>query len=403
MKIFVLLSRIPFPIEKGDKLRAFHQIRCLAKNNEIIVCALSNSPVHPEAIKVLSEFCSEIHLIDTPKTGLIWNAIKTFFNGNPFQVGYFYRRNAQNKINSLIEKCKPDHIYCQLTRVSEYVKESKLPKTLDYQDVFSLGAKRQAESSSPLMKMFFMMEYRRLLRYEHDIFDKFDHKTIISLPDREMLPHPLRNQVVIIPNGVDHEYFKPIEAKKTHDIVFTGNMGYPPNIDAARFLAIEIFPLVLKQFPNATLLLAGANPSAKIRAIQSSNITVTGWLPDIRDSYASSRVFIAPMRIGTGLQNKLLEAMAMELPCITSMLANQALGAKENEEILVGNTAQEYANHIVNLLKDEPKARNLAEKGHSFIQREFNWEKSTALLEELFANGEQKMVPFGFAQGKNGK
>jgi len=403
MKIFVLLSRIPFPIEKGDKLRAFHQIRCLAKNNEIIVCALSNSPVHPEAIKVLSEFCSEIHLIDTPKTGLIWNAIKTFFNGNPFQVGYFYRRNAQNKINSLIEKCKPDHIYCQLTRVSEYVKESKLPKTLDYQDVFSLGAKRQAESSSPLMKMFFMMEYRRLLRYEHDIFDKFDHKTIISLPDREMLPHPLRNQVVIIPNGVDHEYFKPIEAKKTHDIVFTGNMGYPPNIDAARFLAIEIFPLVLKQFPNATLLLAGANPSAKIRAIQSSNITVTGWLPDIRDSYASSRVFIAPMRIGTGLQNKLLEAMAMELPCITSMLANQALGAKENEEILVGNTAQEYANHIVNLLKDEPKARNLAEKGHSFIQREFNWEKSTALLEELFANGEQKMVPFDFTQGKNGK
>ena len=384
MKIFVLLSRIPFPIEKGDKLRAFHQIRCLAKNNEIILCALSSSPVHPEALKVLSDFCSEIHLIPTQKRGLIWNATKAFFNGKPFQVGYFYRRSAQKKINSLIEKCKPDHIYCQLIRVSEYVKESKLTKTLDYQDVFSLGVKRQAESSSSFLKMIYMMEYRRLLRYEHDIFEKFEHKTIISLPDRDQLPHPSRNEVVIIPNGVDHEYFKPLKKEKTHDIIFTGNMGYTPNIDAARFVVKEIFPLVLKQFPKATLLLSGANPHSKVRALQAKNITVTGWVADIRDNYASARTFIAPMRLGTGLQNKLLEAMAMELPCITSVLANQALGAKANEEILIGYTAKEYANHIINLLKDKHKAVMMAKKGHEFVKREFSWEDSTAELENLF-------------------
>lgn len=386
MKLFVLLSRIPFPVEKGDKLRAFHQIRCLAKQNEIILCALSDSPLHTEAIKVLGEFCSEIHLIPTKKTGLVWNAIKTFFNGNPFQVGYFYRHSAQKQINSLIEKCNPDHIYCQLTRVSEYVKESKIPKTLDYQDVFSLGAKRQAESSSPFTKIFFMMEYKRLLRYEHDIFDKFEHKTIISFPDRKLLPHPSRNEVVIIPNGVDQAYFSPVEAEKKYDILFTGNMGYPPNINAAKFLAEEIFPLVLKELPKATLILAGANPHSKVKALVAPNITVTGWLPDIRISYASSRVFIAPMRIGTGLQNKLLEAMAMELPCITSLLANQALGAKENEEILVGNTAQDYANHIINCLKNETKAGILAKAGHDFVKRNFNWESTTKILENLFEN-----------------
>lgn len=384
MKIFVLLSRIPFPIEKGDKLRAFHQIRGLAGKHEIILCALSDSPPHPEAIKVLSDYCSEIHLIPTQKRGLFWNVIKAFFNGKPFQVGYFYRRSAQKKINSLIEDCKPDHIYCQLTRVSEYVKESKLSKTLDYQDVFSLGAKRQAESSSPFTKLIYMMEYKRLLRYEHDIFEKFDHKTIISLPDRDHLPHPSRNEVVIIPNGVDHEYFSPVIGVKTHDILFTGNMSYTPNIDAARFLANEIFPLVLKQFPKATLLLAGANPHSKVRAVKAKNITVTGWLPDIRESYASARIFIAPMRLGTGLQNKLLEAMAMELPCITSALANQALGAKETEEILVGNTAEEYANHIISLMKDGNKAEILAKKGHTFVKKEFSWERSTSMLEELF-------------------
>jgi len=386
MKIFVLLSRVPFPIEKGDKLRAYHQIRCLAKNNQIILCALSDSPVHPEAVKILADFCSEIHIIPIRKTGMIWNVIKAFFNGKPIQVGYFYRCNVQKKVNALIQQCKPDHIYCQLTRVSEYVKDINIPKTLDYQDIFSMGARRRAELSASLPKMFFIMEYKRLLRYEHDIFDKFDHKTIISLPDRDLLPHPSRSEVAIIPNGVDHEYFSPAKMGKTHDIVFTGNMGYPPNIDAARFIAEAIFPLVLKQFPKATLLLAGANPHTKVLALHTSNITVTGWLPDIRDSYAASRIFIAPMRIGTGLQNKLLEAMAMELPCITSILANQALGAKENEEILVGTTAEEYANHIIHLLKDNFYADNLAKKGHAFVRKEFSWESSTALLEALFTS-----------------
>jgi sugar transferase (PEP-CTERM/EpsH1 system associated) len=384
MKIFVLLSRVPFPIEKGDKLRAFHQIRCLAKNNQIILCCLSNMPVHPEALNVLNSFCTELYIIPIGKTGMLWNLTKAFFNGNPFQVGYFYRRSAQKKINSLLKNSNPDHIYCQLIRVSEYVKDSAIPKTLDYQDIFSTGAKRQAETAPAWMRFLYLLEYRRLLKYEYNIFNKFDHKTIISQPDRDLLLHTSRNEVVIIPNGVDQEYFHPVKSQKTHDILFTGNMGYPPNIDAACFIAEEIFPIVIKRFPNATFLIAGATPHTKVIALRTSNITVTGWLPDIRESYASSTVFIAPMRIGTGLQNKLLEAMAMQLPCITSVLANQALGAKENEEILVGTTAKEYADHIISLMQNEATAKELARKGYNFVCKAFSWEHSTAKLENLF-------------------
>jgi sugar transferase (PEP-CTERM/EpsH1 system associated) len=384
MKIFVLLSRVPYPIEKGDKLRAFHHIRCLAQNNEVIVCALSDSPVHPGAIEVLNGFCTEVHIISIGKSGMIWNVLKAIFNGKPLQVGYFYRKSAQKQIEALIQKCNPDHIFCQLIRVSEYVKNIRIPKTLDYQDIFSTGAKRRAKKSSPLMKLLFMMEYRRLLRYENDIFDSFNHKTIISQPDRDLLLHPRREEVIIIPNGVDQIYFSPADKVKTQDVVFTGNMGYPPNIDAALFLANDIFPLVLKQIPEAKLLIAGANPHAKVMALKSTQITVSGWLPDIRDSYSSARIFIAPMRIGTGLQNKLLEAMAMKLPSITSDLANQALGAKQNEEILVGNNAKEFANHIINLLQNESFANTIAQNGNDFVKRSFNWENSALILEKLF-------------------
>jgi len=384
MKIFVLLSRVPYPIEKGDKLRAFHQIRCLSKNNDVILCALSDAPVHPEALNILSSFCSEIHIIPIGKAGMVWNVIKAFFNGKPLQVGYFYRCAAKKKIDEIISKCRPDHIFCQLIRVSEYVKFNSIPKTLDYQDIFSMGAKRRAESSSLFLRSFFMMEYRRVLHYEHDIFTKFNYKTMISAPDRDLLPHPARNEVVIIPNGVDHDYFSPVKREKTYDVVFTGNMGYPPNIDAARFIAEEIFPLVLKKNPEAKLLLAGATPHAKVLELESPNIHISGWMADIRDSYASARIFIAPMRIGTGLQNKLLEAMAMEMPCITSIMANQALGAKENEEILIGTTAQEYANHIGRLMQDTEYAGTLAWNGHRFVKKVFSWEHSAETLENLF-------------------
>jgi polysaccharide biosynthesis protein PslH len=384
MKIFVLLSRVPYPIEKGDKLRAFHQIRCLAKHNEVILCALSDSPVHPDALNELNKFCREIHIIPIHKPGMVWNVIKAFLNGNPLQVGYFYRCNAQKKIDNLIKQTKPDHIFCQLIRVSEYVKNASIPKTLDYQDIFSMGAKRRAETSSFLMKIAFTMEHKRLLRYENMIFEKFDNKSIISLPDRDLLPHPKRNQVAIIPNGVDHAFFSPVKSEKKYDVVFTGNMGYPPNIDAARFIAEDIFPLVLKQFPAAKLLLAGATPHARVQALQSANITVSGWMADIRDSYASSRIFIAPMRIGTGLQNKLLEAMAMEIPCITSDLANQALGAKQDHEILIGSSAGEYAQHILKLMGDQSFADALAQNGHAFVKKVFSWENSVAELEKLF-------------------
>ena len=384
MKIFVLLSRVPYPIEKGDKLRAFHHIRCLSRNHEIILCALSDSPVHPEALTILGDMCSEVHIIPIKRAGMIWNLLKAFVNRNPLQVGYFYRSSAQAEIFQLIKHHKPEHIFCQLIRVTEYVKDLPIPKTLDYQDIFSVGAKRQSETAPFWKRPFLLLEYRRLLHYEKSVFDKFDHKCIISAPDRELLAHPRRDDVVIIPNGVDHDFFKPVAMPKKFDIVFTGNMGYPPNIDAAHFIAKEIFPLVLKKIPEATLLIAGANPHSSVKILQSANINVSGWMPDIRESYAKSRIFIAPMRIGTGLQNKLLEAMSMQLPCITSPLANQALGAVVNEEILVGNSAVQYAEHIIMLLQDESKASTLAENGFRFVKQNFSWEKSAAMIEDFF-------------------
>jgi len=388
MRIFILLSRIPYPLEKGDKLRAFHQIRELSKNNELILCALNpNRKLNKQkAFSAVQPYCRSINFIDLPWYTSLWNMMLAFFSNIPFQSGYFYSHNANKKVKALVDEYKPDHLYCQLLRTAEYVKDINIPKTLDYQDVFSYGVFRRMNRSSFLMKFLLKMEYKRLIRYETKVFSVFNNKTIISYPDRALIPHPEREKIEVVPNGVDHDYFTPRDSKKTIDLVFTGNMAYPPNVDAAGFLINDIMPLVWKKMPDTSVMLAGASPDKRVLALKSDKVTVTGWMDDIRDAYASSRIFIAPMQIGTGLQNKLLEAMSMKTPSITTSLANDALKAKDGEEILIGHTKEELAEKILLLLTDAKIYEKLAVNGHRFVKLNYSWEEATQKLNLLILN-----------------
>ena len=387
MKIFVLLPRIPYPLEKGDKLRAFNQIKQLAKHNEIVLCALNDDPKVSEqdAFHALQPYCQSINFIRITKLQILLGLIRAFFKGLPLQCGYFYNRKAARKIDALIAKHKPDMLFGQLLRVAEYIRFKNIPKAIDYQDIFSYGMKRRADIASFVTRPIYNMEYRRLCRYEAAIFDDFDVKSIISEPDRDLFPHDRRDEILIIPNGVDHDYFKPQEREKQYDLVFTGNMSYPPNVNAVDYLANNILPIVWKTLPEVKLYIAGATPDPKVKKAASERIIVSGWLDDIRDAYAQSRAFIAPMRIGTGLQNKLLEAMSMRLPAITSPLANASLGAKTNEEILVGSNAEEMAQHIITLLTEKDKAERLAQAGFDFTNRVYDWGKATEILENAMS------------------
>ncbi|MBQ8221947.1 MAG: glycosyltransferase [Bacteroidales bacterium] len=384
MKIFVLLPRIPWTLEKGDKLRAFNQIRQLSKNNEIVLCALNTeSKINKEeAFRALQPYCVSISFIDIKKTSILFNVVAAFLKGIPLQCGYFYNKKAHEKIQKLIEKHNPDMLFGQLLRVAQYIRHEKTAKTIDYQDVFSMGMKRRYDIAPFYLKPFFNMEYKRLRRYERVIFDEFDVKTIISIPDREFIDHPKKKEILIVPNGVDHEYYSPIEREKKYDIVFTGNMAYAPNVNAVEYLANEIMPLVWKVFPNAKLYVAGASPDPRVRKVASDKIIISGWIDDMREAYAQSKIFIAPMRIGTGLQNKLLEAMSMQLPCITTPLANESLQAEVGKEILVGSDAQELTSHIITLLNDKEKSDTLAQNGYDFVHRVYDWEKATGIMEE---------------------
>jgi len=383
MKLLVILPRFPYPIEKGDKLRAFHQIRLLSQSFEISLVTISHSKIKQADIDKVKPYCKSITIIRQRWISVAVNLLKALFKGWPLQAGYYYSRHAQRRIDKLIENRNPDRLYCQLLRTAAYAQNFKGPKTLDYQDVFSKGIERRIPTASYLMKPLLKLEYQRLQRYEKKLFNQFDHKTIISLPDRDYIMHPEREKIVIVPNGVDRKYFSPGKSTMTHELIFTGNMGYPPNVDCAEYLVNKVLPIIHRTHPNTRIMLAGASPHAKVKALASDKVTVTGWVDDIRTCYSGAIIFLAPMQIGTGLQNKLLEAMSMRLPCITSSLCNAALGAADGTDILVGDNPQQVANHAVTLLNDPSLRLKIAENGFYFSRRNYSWESATEKLAEL--------------------
>ncbi len=384
MKLFVILSRVPFPLEKGDKLRAYNQLKELSKNNEIFLFALNDSPVHPDALKELKKYCAHIHIEQLSRINIFFNLLRSVFSSLPLQVGYFYNKRIQKILLEKVNIYKPNHIYCQLIRTSEYVKDIKnIPKTIDYMDAFSKGVERRKQTQPFYLKPVFNWEYKRVYRYEAKAFSYFDHRVIISEQDREAIMKDGGPPIVVIPNGVDIDFYKPQVKEKKHDLIFNGNMNYPPNIESAEFLVKKVMPIVHETIPDCSLLISGATPAPEVLKLKSKHITVSGWVNDIRDNYSAAKINIAPMLISIGMQNKLLEAMAMQMPCITSTLANNALGAKNGFEIFTADTAKEYAAHIVSLLKNPIKSHELGLNGYKFVTQNYTWEKSCKTLESL--------------------
>lgn len=378
--LLMTTSRFPYPLEKGDKLRAYHQIKELSKTYDVVLCSLTRTEIKEEWENELKKYCKSIHIFKLNHVLVLLNTFKMLFTSKPFQIGYFYQKPIQKKINTLINTTKPDLIFCQLIRTAEYVKNiHSIPKTLDYMDALSSGLLRRAEKAKFISKSILKLEGNRVKIYENKIFDYFNHHTIISKQDKKLIQHPNQKDITIIPNGIDDYFYNYTNTtlKKEYDLVFVGNLSYPPNIESCTYIVTKILPIFKAKGIELNVLLSGVNPSQKIQKFNElENVNVSGWVDDIRESYLKGKIFIAPLFIGTGLQNKLLEAMALNVPCITTSLANNALGGQTNSELLIANTLTEFENAINTLLNDPLKSLKITKNAQQFVKDNFDWKAS---------------------------
>ncbi len=382
MRIVFVTPRFPYPVEKGDKLRAFHQIKALSVRHEIHLVAIAHQRVAPEDLAAMEPYCKTIKVFQIRKWLLPFQMLLGWMEGLPLQVSYFLDRTIKRDVQYHIIHLEPDHVICQLIRAAPYVRALPFAKTLDYMDVFSEGMAQLAKKYGTF-GFVFKWEAKRLSAYERTVYKDFDKHTIISSQDRNRLKLATHDQILVVPNGVD-ERFVPqnINKKPSFDIVFVGNLGYGPNRAAAQYLVKQLLPALKERGMMVEMLIAGARPGPKIEQLgQQDGVTIRGWVDDIRDAYADGRIFVAPMFTGLGLQNKILEAMAMGLPCITTSMVNNAIGAKQGVEILVADTLEGIVEHVQNLNSDEQLYKDISEAGRAFVLQNYQWEDQVMKLE----------------------
>jgi glycosyltransferase involved in cell wall biosynthesis len=386
MKILIALSRFPLPIDKGDKLRAYYQIKELSRKNELyLVCLITRQPSE-EDMEHLKKYCKEVVLVKLSFLRSCLNLFFSFFNSFPFQVNYFESVSMKKKIYEIIISKQIDICYVQLIRLVNNIPFGlKTKYYIDFMDALSVGMNNRYHFSNWYEKIFVGMEARRLQKFEKKIFSYFNGGSIITDADAEAFPSFISEKLAVISNGVDEKYFGVgrFEVKK-FDLIFTGNMAYHPNVIACKYLVKEILPILKKKFPDFKICLAGTDPTAEVLGLASDNTVVTGYVNDIKDYLSQAKLFVAPLFSGSGLQNKLLESMASGLPALTTPIANKALGAENGKEIIVCKDELEFSEQIIFLLENPGKAKELGMNGQRYIKGRYNWKDYNQLLENEF-------------------
>ena len=346
--------------------------------------SLTEKPFDEKLLKEMKVFCQEIYVIPHSRTSNLLHAILGIRFGLPGNIGYFYRHSTKRKIEAIIDRKRPDAIYVQLARMAPYVNNRRdIPKYIDYMDAFSLRVHRRAKQARMPISWLWRLETVLLERYERLISPRYAKRFIIANSDKDYLQNCGVGELQILPNGVDTNYFtRDPRAKTEFDIVFVGNMSYHPNVLAAKYLVEYIAKPLRRKRPGLKVLIAGASPTQEVQNLRSSWITISGFMPDIRIAYQSGKIFVAPIFAGSGLQNKILEAMSMELPCITSAQVSDAIGASENI-ILTGEDGTAFISHIEKVLDNVDLHQAMAKKGRVYVEENFDWYSCCAPLAKL--------------------
>jgi glycosyltransferase involved in cell wall biosynthesis len=376
-------------------------MRMLHHEHEIHLFSLTEAEPSDASLEAISQVTKSFRWYKMNPVKRALRLILAAFSTRPFQSHWFYQRKADWQLHEWMKELKPDVIYCQLIRMAEYVRnDHHTPRVLDYMDALSAGMKRRSNLCPFWYRWIYRLEAQRLAHYESVIFDYFDGQTIISAADRKLIAHPGRKSIAVIPNGVDSAFFKsnelvmqtkpynlPEENIQNHFVIlFTGNMSYPPNVDAAKRIVNEILPRI--EMPGVRVVIAGTKPTSEVLKLASKTVTVTGWIPDLREAYEHADVFVAPLRIGTGQQNKILEAMSMSLPCITSTHVMNGLPKIGNiaPPLLLADDVVATAKAIDTLLKKEEIRLKLGRESRSWIEINCSWEVQSGALEMSFVN-----------------
>ena len=402
MRILYLCHRIPYPPDKGEKIRALHQLRALTASHEVDLYTLADDPSDLQFRSELLQYCRTVIVASMNARVKKLRALPHLLGHGPLTLPYFYSSVLAKEVRKALTSRSYDRIFVFCSSMFQYVESVEdVPILLDLQDVDSDKWFQYADYCRFPHSWVYRREGKTLQNYERWICEKASVVTVLTEREARVL-RDLTGQakIEIVPNGVDTEYFSPTNGARADSpptMVFTGAMDYFPNVEAVRFFALSVFPAVRRSFPDARFVIVGGRPSRRVRALERiPGVTVTGRVPDIRPYLEQARLFVAPLSLATGIQNKILEALAMALPVLAMPRPVQGISPMVARYIDVAESPDEWIRKTLEHLTHGKTLAAKAAEARSKLITEYDWGNSLNRLLSLLAS-EQVAVGNSYA------
>lgn len=384
--LLVLSSRIPYPLVGGDRIRIYNFGKHLSADYDIDLLALHNGRVEGQWLEALRKAFRKVVLFPVHRHQLISNAFRGLVSNKPLQESYYKFDDVGKWIESHMHEY--DGVFANHIRMSHYVEDKPIPKWVDLHDAISFNYSGALGRTRGIWNLIYRFELPRVLASELNAIEKFDKSFIVSERDKEFLVQHggNREKIVVAPVAVPDDLLnRNLEGSGENQICFVGKMDTVANVDAVCYFAHEVFPLVRKIRPEIRFLIVGANPTSKVKRLASlEGIEVTGWVQDPCALLARSKVIVAPMKIGAGMQNKVLEAMALGKAVVTSTLAANGIGGTPNEHYLVADSPDDEAQAVLGLLENKQRRQEIGRNARLRIMEYHTWSAlAQALKTEL--------------------
>ncbi len=394
MRILVLTTGYPFPPADGTTIRTYNLIKALQRRgHRIDLACFHESPVPEAATQEMARWCGAEHRVEVnfypPPSWHGWLRKRLSFRPATMVQ---YDVPAMRELVRTLAAGAYDVVYVDQIHMAAYARWLPFPRILNANDSISLFLEREPpERARRLNRASHQWETRKYRRYERRVYPKFHRVVLVSEADghhvRERIGH---REITIIPNGVDTTYFRPgatgTDPAETPEILFTGMMRYPPNYRAALHFARDVWPGIVRVHPEARFIIAGAYPTDELHELarRDERIVVTGFVEDLRPWFERAWVYVSPLRSGTGIKNKVLEAMAMGRPVVASPLSVEGLPlARAGEDYVLAPDAETMAGQVLALLGSPEHRRRLGASGRACVERHYSWDRAAAEVDHL--------------------
>jgi sugar transferase (PEP-CTERM/EpsH1 system associated) len=418
--LLFLVHRIPYPPNKGDKIRSYHLLKHLAQRYHVHLGTFVDDPDDWQYVDTVKALCRSTHFAALSSRSARLRSLPALASNRALSLDYYRNAGLKKWVDELLA-ATPASPQSPITRVlvfssamAQYAQDERLQRRLiDFVDIDSDKWQQYSEKKSWPMNWVYRREARCLLQYERQIADRFDVSLFVSRAEAELfrrLAPASAHKTGFFNNGVDIDYFSPAHvfdnpypgatAADGPVMVFTGAMDYWPNIDAVQWFARDILPQIRARqgHADARFYIVGSRPAPQVLALAAlPGVHVTGTVPDVRPYLAHARCAVAPLRVARGIQNKVLEAMAMQMAVLVSPQALEGIDARPGTDLVLAGDAAEFADAACALLADQDHLKQLGACARRKIESSYGWDAQLAVLDQLL----ESRQPLNFAMNES--